>query len=190
MQLYISEIFNKCREMKAEADKIAFLKQHDCTPLKQILYANFSNKIKFLLPVGKTPYIPSKEVAVDISETNLFRETRRLYVFIEGGCNALRPEKRVQLWIELLESLHQDEAELLDSLKDKKLELKYGINRSIVEAAFPSLLSKETAEEVKPKQSSVPVSSQAVSEQATSEAPKKKRGRKPGTKNKAKEVVE
>ena len=48
--------------------------------------------------------------------------------------------KKENLWIQVLESLHAEEAELLDLVKDKKLTSRYKITRQNVIDAFPELL--------------------------------------------------
>ena len=43
------------------------------------------------------------------------------------------------MWIQLLEALHQEEAEVLDLIKDKKLTDRYKITKQNVIDAFPEL---------------------------------------------------
>ena len=47
--------------------------------------------------------------------------------------------KRESLFVQLLESLHADEAELVCLVKDKELQSKYRISRSVVEQAYPEI---------------------------------------------------
>ena len=47
--------------------------------------------------------------------------------------------KKENLWIQILESLHSDEAEVLDLVKDKKLTSRYKITKQNVIDAFPEL---------------------------------------------------
>jgi len=60
------------------------------------------------------------------------------------GCSGtnvprIKQLKKESLWIQLLESLHQDEAEVLDLVKDKKLTDRYKITKQNVIDAFPEL---------------------------------------------------
>ena len=48
--------------------------------------------------------------------------------------------RKEQLWVQLLENLHPDEAEVLDLVKDKKINSKYKITKQNVVDAFPDLL--------------------------------------------------
>ena len=47
---------------------------------------------------------------------------KKLYNFVKGGNDALRPMKREQLFMQLLEGLHPDEAEIIvgESKKSKE----------------------------------------------------------------------
>jgi hypothetical protein len=57
-----------------------------------------------------------------------------------GGTAPRIPQvKKENLWIQLLESLHKDEAEILDLVKDKKLHSRYKITKQNVIEAFPEL---------------------------------------------------
>jgi hypothetical protein len=82
----------------------------------------------------------------------LFREHRLIDKMIKKEINGVvyygcsgqtRPSiqqlKKEALWIQLLESLHADEAELLDLIKDKKLTTRYKITKQNVVDAFPEL---------------------------------------------------
>ena len=90
--------------------------------------------VKFLLPEGPTPYKPCDE---DVSPGAFVGEARRLYLFIEGGQPNLRPLRREQLWVELLQYIDPDDAKLLDLVKDKKLP--EGLSAKTVVTAFPDL---------------------------------------------------
>ena len=60
------------------------------------------------------------------------------------GCSnrtapSIQQLKKENLWIQILESLHADEAEVLDLVKDKKLTSRYKITKQNVIDAFPEL---------------------------------------------------
>jgi len=60
-----------------------------------------------------------------------------------GDSGTQRPSipqlRKEQLWVQLLESLHPQEAEVLDLIKDKKLQTRYKITKQNVIDAFPDL---------------------------------------------------
>ena len=57
--------------------------------------------------------------------------------------------KKEQLWIQILESLHPEEAALLDLIKDGKLNDRYKITKQNVIDAFPELPTAERLMEKK-----------------------------------------
>jgi hypothetical protein len=163
MRLFVSEIFKKISETSDDSVKEKILRENDTLALRHILQAQYCEHIKFLLPDGPTPY-KKKEVPIGIAETNLFRETRKLYLFVEGGAPTLKQVKREQLWIQMLEALQKDEAELLETVRTKQLESKVGLSKAIVDKVFPGLIrtvnraitSATVAPQVQVKQESSP----------------------------------
>jgi len=73
----------------------------------------------------------------------LVHEWRSLYNFVRGGNDKLSNMKRETMLIQLLESLHADEAEVVCLAKDKDLQSKYKITRSVVEQAYPDIVWKD-----------------------------------------------
>jgi hypothetical protein len=68
----------------------------------------------------------------------LYREIKRMYLFLKGGNPNLSQMKREGLFIELLQSIPQEDAELILSVKDH--EMPYDISESLIRDAFPDLL--------------------------------------------------
>ena len=65
------------------------------------------------------------------------KEAKKLYRFIQGGDNKLPQFKRENLFIQMLEGLHADEADLLINAKDKKLHQIYkGLSDAVVKESF------------------------------------------------------
>ena len=61
------------------------------------------------------------------------------YLFVEGGNPNLKPARREYLFIELLESVHDQEAQLLLQIKDKKIKCR-GLTYKLVKETFPELI--------------------------------------------------
>ncbi len=72
---------------------------------------------KFILPEGDPPYKHSV-LPLGMNPTNLYSELRRFYVFCRTD---LKPIKREQIFVSLLEGLHTSEANLMLAVKDQKL---------------------------------------------------------------------
>ena len=69
--------------------------------------------------------------------TVLESESNKLWHFIVGGDNTLSKTRKETLFIQVLEVLHKDEAELLCNVKDKKLHNVYkGLTPGAVKEAF------------------------------------------------------
>jgi len=145
MKKSFSSIFKFIDEQSSNV--VAALRANDHHIIKQLLFYTYSPTIKFLLPEGAPPYRPCEFFD---QEGRLYVEARKLYLFIEGGNPNLTKVKRESLFIQLLESIDQEDAKLLIAIKDKKLPYK-NITEKAVREAFPDLLPKEEINEQVPK---------------------------------------
>jgi hypothetical protein len=147
----ISEVLQRVSNAKTKDEKVSILQEYRSPALTKILLCNFAKSITFMFPEGKTPYDPS-DMPAGIEHQILFREHKGLERFIKKtingvtvyGCSGtnvprIKQLKKESLWIQLLESLHADEAEVLDLTKDKKLTDRYKITKQNVIDAFPEL---------------------------------------------------
>ena len=147
----LSEVLQRVSNAKTRAEKVAILHEYRSPALTKILICNFAKSVTFMFPEGKTPFTAA-EVPEGINHQMLIKEHRLLEKFIKKtvngvtvyGCSGtpqprIQQIKKEQLWIQLLESLHADEAEILDLIKDKKLTDRYKITRQNVIDAFPEL---------------------------------------------------
>ena len=132
----VHEIFTKINNAKDKPKKIEVLRRYDKPYIRQILKAAFDPNIKWVLPEGTPPYI-ANEAPVGTEHSLLKNEVKRLYLFIEGGDNTVSKTRKETLFIQLLEGLHQTEAELLINVKDKKLNKVYkGLTAEMVKESF------------------------------------------------------
>ena len=131
-----SEILTRLGKIKSKKDKVTFLKQHNTDALRMIIKSSFDPKVKWALPYGEVPFIPND--APEGTEHNVLSyEARKLYHYIEGGNNQLTQNKREMMFVQLLEGLHPDEAEIVVAAKDKVLHQKYkGLSVNVVKEAF------------------------------------------------------
>lgn len=132
----ISSILKTCSEGKTANDKVALLQQLATEPVLIVLKYAYDPAIKFVLPEGAPPYKPCEFLD---QESRLYSELRRLYLFVEGGNPNLTKVKREFLFIQLIESIDKNDAELLIAVKDKKLPYK-GLTAAVVKKAFPNLI--------------------------------------------------
>lgn len=134
----LSEVLTKVSKQRTKAKKIQVLKENESLHLKAILIWNFDDTVVSVLPEGEVPY-NKNEAPAGTEHTYLAHEWKVLYNFVKGGNDFLRPVKREQLFLQLLEGLHPDEADIVCMVKDKNLTEKYKLSRPVVEEAFPDI---------------------------------------------------
>jgi hypothetical protein len=132
----ISHILNKAAGLP-KAKQAEFLQTHPKAQLlASFLQLAVNKNITWLLPEGAPPYKPAEHDEWGI----LYNESRRMYLFLEGGHPTLSQTKRERIFIEVLESVHADDAKLLLLLKDQKLP--EGLDEKQVIKAFPGIDGK------------------------------------------------
>jgi len=134
----LSEVLAKVSKQRTKAKKIQVLKENESLHLKSVLIWNFDDSVVSVLPEGEVPF-DKNEAPAGTEHTYLAHEHKVLYNFIKGGNDFLKPVKREQLFLQLLEGLHSDEAEVICLMKDKKLTDKYKITKAVVTEAFPDI---------------------------------------------------
>ena len=134
----LSEVLAKVSKQRTKAMKIQVLKENESLHLKSVLIWNFDDSVVSVLPEGPVPF-DKNEAPAGTEHTYLAHEHKILYNFIKGGNDFLKPVKREQLFLQLLEGLHEDEAEVICLMKDKKLTDKYKVTKAVVTEAFPDI---------------------------------------------------
>ena len=134
----LSEVLAKVSKQRTKAKKIQVLKENESLHLKSVLIWNFDDSVVSVLPEGPVPF-DKNEAQAGTEHTYLAHEHKILYNFIKGGNDFLKPVKREQLFLQLLEGLHEDEAEVICLMKDKKPTDKYKITKAVVSEAFPDI---------------------------------------------------
>ena len=136
---FMNEILDLVHDQESEEDKIKVLKTYENDALKTLLIWNFDESIISLLPHGEVPYQPN-ESPLGVDHSSLRRDYKNLYNFVKGGNDSLSKIRRETIFIQILESLHPNEAEVLILVKDKNLEDKYDISLDIVQKAYPDIV--------------------------------------------------
>lgn len=137
MKLLMNEVLQKVSNAKTKAQKIKLLQEYNSPALRAILIANFDESVVSMLPEGEVPY-DKNDAPEDTEHTKLVHEYRKLYLFFKGGAN-ISQNRREMLFIQLLEGLHQGEAEVLCLMKDRKIGKRWKITKQCVEQAFPQI---------------------------------------------------
>ena len=139
MKTSVPQVFEEVEKQTTKENRIKVLRAYDTQVLRGILGLNFDPNFNMDLPVGEPPFKKDKEVPAGYSETNLYVEWRRFYIWTEK--NNLPKIRKEALFIQLLEGLHWTEAECVCLAKDKSLNKKYkSIKEDLVREAFPNFL--------------------------------------------------
>ena len=146
MKLSVAQVLEKTDKIKKKVDRIQWLRENDTKGLRTILQGCFDPRLEWLLPEGEVPYTPNTNRDL---ETIFQYECRKLYLFVKGGNDNLRPGRREQLFVELLEGIDAGTAKVVASIKDRKMPFN-SITPELVREAFPGLLPDEQEPAPKP----------------------------------------
>ena len=137
--LLLSEVLRKVSNAKTKDEKIKILRDNNSPALRALLIWNFDDSIKSAIPDGDVPYTPN-DAPAGTDHTRLSSQYKGFYRFCKGGDNRLSDMKRESMFIQLLEGLHKDEAELVCLVKDGNLNKGYKrITKAVVSGAFPQI---------------------------------------------------
>lgn len=137
VRISITEIIQGSGAKKTTEEKIDFLRKNDNPALRVVLKYTYDDTIEFLIPNTPPPW--EKNEYEDEAKSLLYREARKLRIFIKnGGYDTLNQIKREQLFISLLEDVDNDDAETLCQMISKK-PFK-GLTKKTIQEAFPDLI--------------------------------------------------
>jgi len=134
----MNEILDLVSKQKTNEQKVKVLKEYANDALKSLLIWNFDESIISVLPTGEVPFKPN-ENPLGTDHSSLRREFKHFYNFVKGGNDTLPSIRRETIFIQILEGLHPNEAEVLCLVKDKQLQSKYKITKELVSEAYPDI---------------------------------------------------
>ena len=135
---FISEILELASKQRTIAKKVEVLQKYKTDALMVTLIWNFDESVISMLPEGSVPYKPN-EAPAGTEHTSIRQESRNFYNFVKGGNDSLSKTRRETIFIQMLETLHPEEAHILVLCKDKELQSKYKITKTVVSQAFPEI---------------------------------------------------
>ena len=140
--MYKREVFEILEEFEKATNKAqrkeVLLKYSDVTALLDILRGTFDDALEFNLPKGRPPFTPNLPESVPSS---LHRKHRDFGYFVKGAVADSMPAwKRERMFIQMLESIHPSDAELVLSMVEKKSPVKF-LTKKLVQEAFPKLIT-------------------------------------------------
>jgi len=138
IKIAIADVIKKAAEMKSKNEKVEWLRKNDAVPLRTVLRLVYDTDIEFLVPDTPPPWKKNK---LPDTDTMLYREARRLRIFVKGGgYDNLNQVKRESLFISLLEDINNNDADLLANHMISHTPVK-GLTRKTLEEAFPNLFT-------------------------------------------------
>jgi hypothetical protein len=154
--MQVFEILEEFDKTVGRSQKVNYLKQYrEHTPLTYVLKFNYCDTIKSLIPEGRPPF--NDEPDDGPSKASLWQYLNVFPNFVQSNQAAqVKPLQREKLFIEMLEAIAVEEANMIILAKDRELEKLYpSLDIGIVREAFPDLQiqtqqeAKELSEEEK-----------------------------------------
>ena len=139
MKLLLSEVLQKAHNAKTKAEKVNILRTNKSDALVSMFIINFDESVVPGVPLGEDVPYRKNEAPAGTEHSKLEHEARILFHFFRGG-SKLTPIKRETMFIQLLEGLHQDEAEVVIKAVNKNLHKRYKITQACVKEAFPEIV--------------------------------------------------
>ena len=161
------EILDLVSRQRTKAKKIEALQKHNCVELQMLLIWNYDESVVSELPEGDVPYGEQDEMvkysgtlsesladkarqmyengnfslgSADASaHTTIRAQAKNFYHFLRGGNPGLSKMRRESMFINLLQSVHPLEAELIVLAKDGLIEESYKLTKEVVSEAFPEI---------------------------------------------------
>ena len=147
----LHEIFEEIGTKTQVSDKVSILQDHESDGVKAILRGAFDTRIDWLVPNSPPPYTPNESPSYDLADSKLEIAAMEIGKFANFNGNPtnqsrnLTQVQRENHFIQLLESLHQSEAEILKNVIKRKLPYN-GLTPNLVNQAFPNLLQEADAQ--------------------------------------------
>jgi len=135
----ISEVLQKAHNAKTKSKKVEILMDNNTAALRSLFVVNFDESLDPRVPLGEDVPYRKNEAPKGTEHTLLEKEATKLYRFFKGGDDTLPNMKVENMFIQMLEGLHADEAEVVIKAVNKTLHKKYRITHAVVKEAFPSI---------------------------------------------------
>ena len=134
--LLFSEILDKVHKAKTKDQKVRILRENNTAALRSILKSSFDPKIQWVMPPGDVPYAKN-EAPAGTEHTTLASQSNKLWHFIKGADAETPQWKKEQMFVQMLEGLHESEARVVCYAKDKSLHQVYkGLSHAVVKESF------------------------------------------------------
>ena len=141
----VHEILEAVDSERVKTKKLEILRTYGDDSFKMVMIWYFDETVVSMLPDGPVPYQPvegdvqaNREQGIP-QRTTIRNSAREFYRFVKGGDDAMNKIKRESVFINILQTLPEPEAEILVLVKDKLLTTKYNITKELVAEAYPEI---------------------------------------------------
>jgi hypothetical protein len=141
----IVEIIEEFEKAKTRKDKKVVLEKYvDLDVLKNLFRGIYDPKVQWT--INETPDYIVQEAPEGSEANTLYQEIPKCSIFVKGhpASAKLNPERTKQLLIQIMESLHSDEAALYMQMLKKKSKIK-GLTSKLVLEVWPNLYKEKGA---------------------------------------------
>jgi len=134
----VFEIFESFEKASTKKDKIEVLRKNEIMPLLDVLRGTFDEAIQWNLPGGTPPYTPN---VPESAPSSLLKQHLNFKYFVKGlrESERLNTIRRERMFIDMLESIHPKDAQILVNMINKQSPVK-GLTKALVKEAFPNLI--------------------------------------------------
>lgn len=131
----VFEVLEKAAKETKKVNKIKVLRENDSTALRTVLQGCYHPAIRLPFPETDPPYEACDE---HNAPSTLHKRWRDFQYFSPASVSKLGKIKVERMFIQLLESVHPQDAKVILQMKNKK-PFK-GISTAVVQEAFPNLI--------------------------------------------------
>jgi len=141
MKKTVYAILKEVNEQTTEKKREAKLREYATTNLKTILDYTFNDLLKFDLPPGIPPFQAEQ---AENTEPQLLSNAKKLYMFLAPprGVSGMSKTKKERIFVDMLSTLHKDDAELLCFIKDNKKLPFPNVTKKLVQKTWPTLIKE------------------------------------------------
>lgn len=136
----IYEVFDDFNAATTKAERLEVLRKNNSYALKNVLLGAMHPNIKFT--INKIPPFKREKMPEGMSYSHMTEALGRIYLFMDGNPRVpegLTEKRKIEILIQILESLEEKEADIYASVIKKDLKIKY-LTPSLVNEAFGELL--------------------------------------------------
>jgi hypothetical protein len=131
------ELVEELESTRSSAEKKHILLNNNGRTLRIVLQHMFDKNIK--LGIKKIPDWTPADDPEELSLSNFGLEAKKLYLLYENNVAKIGQHKTERIVVRMLESIHADDAKILEKLIMGKLKIS-GITERLVRETFPDLL--------------------------------------------------